>query len=142
MTIRTDGWSHEEDAILAEVVIKHIMEGSTQLKAFEEVGMRIGRTAGAVGFRWNDKVRKVYTSSIERAKQVRRRVMDDRQKNRRYKSSPVKVQKVPVVKEIARREPTFNLYNVPKSQLETILEVCKQEKSLDTLCDYIKHVIE
>lgn len=56
--IRQDAWSDEDDLILAEVTLRHIREGSTQLSAFEEVGERIGRTAAACGFRWNSFVRK------------------------------------------------------------------------------------
>lgn len=56
--IRQDAWSDEDDLILAEVTLRHIREGSTQLSAFEEVGEKIGRTAAACGFRWNSFVRK------------------------------------------------------------------------------------
>lgn len=56
--VRQDAWSAEDDLILAEVTLRHIREGSTQLTAFEEVGERIGRTAAACGFRWNSCVRK------------------------------------------------------------------------------------
>lgn len=37
-TVRQDAWTKDEDLLLAEVVLRHIREGSTQLKAFEEVG--------------------------------------------------------------------------------------------------------
>lgn len=36
--VRQDAWSSEDDLILAEVTLRHIREGSTQLAAFEEVG--------------------------------------------------------------------------------------------------------
>lgn len=36
--VRQDAWSTEDDLILAEVTLRHIREGSTQLAAFEEVG--------------------------------------------------------------------------------------------------------
>ncbi|GAE94123.1 prespore specific transcriptional activator RsfA [Gracilibacillus boraciitolerans JCM 21714] len=36
--VRQDAWSHEDDLLLAETVLRHIREGSTQLKAFDEVG--------------------------------------------------------------------------------------------------------
>lgn len=59
--VRQDAWSEEDDLILAEVTLRQIREGGTQLAAFEEVGERIGRTAAACGFRWNSFVRKKNT---------------------------------------------------------------------------------
>lgn len=73
MTIaRQDAWTHDEDLLLAEVVLRHIREGSTQLKAFEEVGKQLSRTSAACGFRWNSFVRKQYKSGIELAKKQRK----------------------------------------------------------------------
>lgn len=69
---RKDGWTPEDDAVLAETVLKHIREGSTQLAAFDEAGERLERTAGACGFRWNSEVRKRHEDEIRRAKAVRR----------------------------------------------------------------------
>lgn len=72
-TVRQDAWTADEDLLLAEVVLRHIREGSTQLKAFEEVGKELSRTSAACGFRWNSFVRKQYASAIEMAKQQRKR---------------------------------------------------------------------
>lgn len=73
MTIaRQDAWTENEDLLLAEVVLRHIREGSTQLKAFEEVGRQLSRTSAACGFRWNSFVRKQYKSGIEVAKKQRK----------------------------------------------------------------------
>jgi prespore-specific regulator len=69
--VRQDAWSEEDDLILAEVTLRHIREGGTQLAAFEEVGERIGRTAAACGFRWNSFVRKKYEAAIQIAKKQR-----------------------------------------------------------------------
>jgi len=71
--VRQDAWSPEDDLILAEVTLRHIREGSTQLNAFEEVGERIGRTAAACGFRWNSCVRKKYEAAISIAKAQRQK---------------------------------------------------------------------
>lgn len=71
--IRQDAWSEEDDLILAEVTLRHIREGSTQLAAFEEVGERIGRTSAACGFRWNSCVRKSYEEAIAIAKGQRQK---------------------------------------------------------------------
>ncbi len=72
-TIRQDAWTADDDLILAEVTLRHIREGSTQLRAFEEVGERIGRTAAACGFRWNSFVRKKYEAAIAIAKAQRQK---------------------------------------------------------------------
>ncbi|MEH6944901.1 RsfA family transcriptional regulator [Bacillus sp. JJ722] len=69
---RQDAWTQDEDLILAELVLRHIREGSTQLNAFEEVGKRLSRTSAACGFRWNSYVRKQYNSGIELAKKQRK----------------------------------------------------------------------
>ncbi|SDW87350.1 RsfA family transcriptional regulator [Paenibacillus sp. CF384] len=71
--VRQDAWSPDDDLILAEVTLRHIREGSTQLAAFEEVGERIGRTSAACGFRWNSCVRKRYEDAIQIAKQQRQK---------------------------------------------------------------------
>jgi len=71
--VRQDAWSPEDDLMLAEVTLRHIREGSTQLNAFEEVGERIGRTAAACGFRWNSCVRKKYDAAIQIAKAQRQK---------------------------------------------------------------------
>jgi prespore-specific regulator len=69
---RQDAWSQDEDLLLAEVVLRYIREGGTQLQAFEEVGRRLSRTAAACGFRWNSAVRKQYKTGIELAKKQRK----------------------------------------------------------------------
>ncbi|WP_078547327.1 RsfA family transcriptional regulator [Litchfieldia alkalitelluris] len=71
-TTRQDAWSQDEDLLLAEVVLRYIREGGTQLAAFEEVGRQLSRTAAACGFRWNSYVRKQYKSGIELAKKQRK----------------------------------------------------------------------
>ncbi|GLF90415.1 hypothetical protein AKG37_10605 [Bacillus australimaris] len=73
MTItRQDAWTQDEDLLLAEVVLRHIRDGGTQLSAFEEVGKALSRTAAACGFRWNSYVRKQYQAGIELAKKQRK----------------------------------------------------------------------
>ena len=71
--VRQDAWTPEDDLMLAEVTLRHIREGSTQLSAFEEVGQRIGRTPAACGFRWNSCVRKRYGEAIQLAKAQRQK---------------------------------------------------------------------
>jgi prespore-specific regulator len=69
---RQDAWSQDEDVLLAEIVLRAIREGGTQLQAFEEVGRQLSRTSAACGFRWNSFVRKQYKSGIELAKKQRK----------------------------------------------------------------------
>ncbi len=79
-TIRQDAWTPDDDLILAEVTLRHIREGGTQLRAFEEVGERIGRTPAACGFRWNSCVRKKYEAAIAIAKAQRQKRNQARKK--------------------------------------------------------------
>ena len=51
MKVRQDAWTDEDDLLLAETVLRHVREGSTQLNAFEEVGDQLNRTSAACGFR-------------------------------------------------------------------------------------------
>ena len=77
---RQDALTEEDDLILAEVTLRHIREGSTQLAAFEEVGQKLGRTAAACGFRWNSLVRKKYESAIQIAKAQRNQLKAQKRK--------------------------------------------------------------
>lgn len=78
-SVRQDAWTKDEDLFLAEVVLRHIREGSTQLKAFEEVGKALSRTPAACGFRWNSTVRKQYKAAIELAKRQRKELKKKQQ---------------------------------------------------------------
>ncbi|KAA0546149.1 RsfA family transcriptional regulator [Bacillus sp. BGMRC 2118] len=72
MKTRQDAWSEENDLLLAETVLRHVREGSTQLNAFEEVGDKLNRTASACGFRWNAVVRDQYEKALDLAKKQRK----------------------------------------------------------------------
>jgi prespore-specific regulator len=72
MKTRQDAWTHEDDLLLAETVLRYIREGGTQLEAFEEVGDKLNRTAAACGFRWNAEVRKNFEQAINLAKKQRK----------------------------------------------------------------------
>lgn len=73
-------WTEEEDQLLRESVLKSISEGGTQLDAFEEVGRKLGRTAGACGFRWNAVLRQQDPHAYTEAK--KKRVYQQLQKKR------------------------------------------------------------
>lgn len=72
MKVRQDAWSEENDLLLAETVLRHVREGSTQLNAFEEVGDKLNRTSAACGFRWNAVVRHQYEKALDLAKKQRK----------------------------------------------------------------------
>lgn len=72
MKVRQDAWSHEDDLLLAETVLRYIRDGGTQLAAFEEVGDKLNRTSAACGFRWNAEVRKKYEPAVAIAKKQRK----------------------------------------------------------------------
>jgi prespore-specific regulator len=72
MKVRQDAWTDENDLLLAETVLRHVREGSTQLNAFEEVGDKLDRTSAACGFRWNAVVRHQYEKALQLAKKQRK----------------------------------------------------------------------
>ncbi|PEJ58715.1 hypothetical protein CN692_09920 [Bacillus sp. AFS002410] len=72
MKLRQDAWTEENDLLLAETVLRHVREGSTQLNAFEEVGDVLERTSAACGFRWNAVVRYNYEKALQLAKKFRK----------------------------------------------------------------------
>ncbi|MBM6619700.1 RsfA family transcriptional regulator [Bacillus suaedaesalsae] len=72
MKVRSDAWTHEDDLLLAETVLRYIREGGTQLQAFEEVGDKLNRTSAACGFRWNAEIRRQYEQAIQIAKKQRK----------------------------------------------------------------------
>ncbi|MDW0108592.1 RsfA family transcriptional regulator [Sporosarcina aquimarina] len=73
--IRQDAWLEENDKLLADTVLRHVREGSTQLSAFEEVGDALNRTAAACGFRWNAVVRQDYEKELAQAKKERKQAL-------------------------------------------------------------------
>ncbi|MDQ7861498.1 RsfA family transcriptional regulator [Peribacillus frigoritolerans] len=72
MKVCQDAWTEEDDLLLAETVLRHVREGSTQLNAFEEVGDKLNRTSAACGFRWNAVVRHNYDKALSLAKKQRK----------------------------------------------------------------------
>lgn len=108
--MRQDAWTEDDDLLLAEVTLRHIREGGTQLAAFEEVGEKLGRTAAACGFRWNSYVRKNYEPAIQIAKSQRQ----GRSKHR--KKQPVALQS------------DLEKQGDPVSSLATVIRFLRQHK--------------
>src|SRR5690606_18017691 len=69
--VRQDAWIEENDVLLAETVLRHVREGSTQLSAFEEVGDALNRTAAACGCRPKAVDRQDYGQELTEAEQDR-----------------------------------------------------------------------
>lgn len=110
--VRQDAWSHEDDLLLAETVLRHIREGSTQLDAFEEVGDKLNRTGAACGFRWNAIVRKKYIQAIEIAKKQRKQLKRAQQRRPRT-WQPAMEEPVSQTPLLAQQEQTESGVQVP-----------------------------
>ncbi|MDV2685931.1 RsfA family transcriptional regulator [Alkalihalophilus lindianensis] len=121
MKVRQDAWSHEDDVLLAETVIKHICEGSTQLQAFEEVGDELNRTSAACGFRWNAVVRQRYVRQIAEAKK-------ERKERKRAMSYSYFTQRKP----LWSPPPTINV--------QPSLQPAPKEMSLDSVIHYLQNL--
>ena len=97
MKVRQDAWSHEDDLLLAETVLRYIREGGTQLAAFEEVGDKLNRTSAACGFRWNAEVRSRYDQAIAIAKKQRKEKTRALDKSNKEKKKQIIESAVPSV---------------------------------------------
>ncbi|GED13046.1 precorrin-3B C17-methyltransferase [Aneurinibacillus migulanus] len=130
MTVtRQDAWTPDDDLLLAEVTLRHIREGSTQLCAFEEVGERLSRTAAACGFRWNSAVRKRYEDAIQIAKAHRQ---ERKKAKRRLKS----ISPVPLMEKASLAEETSH------AEVDEAIAVRQQEMqeeiSLDVVIRFLR----
>ena len=124
--VRQDAWSHEDDLLLAETVLRHIREGSTQLNAFEEVGDELNRTSAACGFRWNAEVRNKYIHAIELAK--RQRKEKKRAQANQLKRQPTKRSTLP-----PPLETETSLVIEPEEEIETTTTM-----TLDAVIHYLQ----
>ncbi|OMP66332.1 RsfA family transcriptional regulator [Domibacillus epiphyticus] len=123
MKVRQDAWSIENDALLAETVLRHVREGSTQLKAFEEVGDLLNRTSAACGFRWNAVVRQQYDKALDLAKKQRK------QRNR--------------LLEMERKKKGEDVYQTPvlsEAESEVDLPILAQPITMDTVISFLRSI--
>lgn len=132
--------TQEQDQILADTVLRHIESGSTQLKAFEDSGERLFRTASACGFRWNAIVRKQYKYEIEEAKRRRNQPLKDNPLDYQIKQiNPPEVLTFQMVIERVRELGEVEKYNkILKKENINLLSECKslQSKLLSLQKDY------
>lgn len=115
--LRQDAWMEENDSLLAQAVLKHVREGSTQLNAFEEAGDSLNRTAAACGFRWNAVVRKQYEAELVEAKKERK------ERLRAYRNTN-------------KRRPGL----LPTDALPTSTPIALSSLSLDIVIAYLIHL--
>ncbi|MBP2242544.1 prespore-specific regulator [Cytobacillus eiseniae] len=128
MKVRQDAWTDENDLLLAETVLRHVREGSTQLNAFEEVGDKLDRTSAACGFRWNAVVRHQYEKALQLAKKQRKqrqRILGKEQAGKK------KLLYSPPVPEISELEVTDILVQEPVSVQEEFSQEFSEELSAE-----------
>ncbi|MFT4412754.1 RsfA family transcriptional regulator [Fredinandcohnia humi] len=129
MKVRQDAWSHEDDLLLAETVLRYIREGGTQLAAFDEVGDKLNRTSAACGFRWNAEVRNNYEQAIAIAKKQRKerkRALERMNKDNVIVSTP-KIDEnvnVPEMQASIIEEVSTELHPIPSLPKSITLEDC------------------
>lgn len=167
MKVRQDAWTEEDDLLLAETVLRHVREGSTQLNAFEEVGDKLNRTSAACGFRWNAVVRHNYDKALQLAKKQRKqrqRILGKEQGGKKkllYTPPSPTIQDIGANQQIVETEPEIEtdfgtefgteletetiIYNVPEP-LEFVTSpepaynpgIAASELTLDVVIDYLQ----
>ncbi|MFO1442174.1 RsfA family transcriptional regulator [Bacillus sp. Bva_UNVM-123] len=130
MKVRQDAWTDENDLLLAETVLRHVREGSTQLNAFEEVGDKLDRTSAACGFRWNAVVRHQYEKALQLAKKQRKQRQRILGKDQGGKKKLLYSPPAPTVNDveaaidlslpIEEKENSFNNMNMTESMISTV----------------------
>ncbi|MGG3571668.1 RsfA family transcriptional regulator [Bacillus gobiensis] len=128
---RQDAWSEENDLLLAETVLRHVREGSTQLNAFEEVGDKLNRTSAACGFRWNAVVRHQYEKALSLAKKQRKQRMramgNGQQAKKRLLYNPPVAGQVTEEKKPLENEQTEKVPAISEEHLPYVDESFKEE---------------
>lgn len=144
---RKDIWSQADDITLAETILKHVRSGSTQLKAFDEVAEKLGRTPNACGFRWNSVVRKQYETQLKEAKQQRKEPKD--KDNKQSKVSVINDPFANLAVAVEQITQAYNQllkdYNKLQRQFAKLQKKIEQRlhtEDLDTLLQIINNVKE
>lgn len=153
MKVRQDAWTDENDLLLAETVLRHVREGSTQLNAFEEVGDKLNRTSAACGFRWNAVVRHRYEKALQLAKKQRKQRQRMLGKDQGGKKKLLYSPPVPSMDEINYMAPTVEVETTYSEEFETpvpvptpvltntaIMSNTTREMSLDMVISYLQNL--
>ena len=147
MKVRQDAWTDEDDLLLAETVLRHVREGSTQLNAFEEVGDRLNRTSAACGFRWNAVVRHNYEKALQLAKKQRKqrqRILGNDQGGRKkllYSPPKPSVEEINEIysMEMAEEQPLTRSIITNSTPVHTE-EVHRSGVTLNTVISYLQNL--
>ncbi|ADU31918.1 hypothetical protein [Evansella cellulosilytica] len=119
---RKDSWNEQEQIELANIVLHHLQNGSTQLAAFEEAGKKLNRTAAACGYRWNTTLRNDYKNELKKLKGGNNKTVNSSKKQNKNK-----VKAAPKTKE----KPVNKNKNIHIDKL-TIKEVLLALQQLDS----------
>lgn len=130
--VRQDAWLEENDELLAETVLRHVREGSTQLNAFEEAGDALNRTAAACGFRWNAVVRREYEKELMEAKKERKQTMRLLGKEYRRRNQGLYVVPTAVDSEAAQHSPSISLSSLSLDVVIAYLMRLQHSSLVDT----------
>lgn len=131
MKVRQDAWTDENDLLLAETVLRHVREGSTQLNAFEEVGDKLNRTSAACGFRWNAVVRHRYEKALQLAKKQRKQRQRILGKDQGGKKKLLYSPPVPTLEEVGSiATAEVEAYEVPNFSEEIAVEPAEMPASV------------
>ncbi|MGB8957295.1 MAG: RsfA family transcriptional regulator [Tumebacillaceae bacterium] len=135
-TTRSDAWTADDDRKLAEIVLRHIRDGSTQLNAFVESANLLGRTPAACGYRWNGVVRKHYEDSIKEAKTAKKERLSIRQqaKQRRVYGPDLEDPSIDgIIRALKNHERDY--YNLQEKSRLLEMRVAELESQLHELID-------
>jgi prespore-specific regulator len=135
-TTRSDAWTADDDRKLAEIVLRHIRDGSTQLNAFVESANLLGRTPAACGYRWNGVVRKHYEDSIKEAKTAKKERLSIRQqaKQRRVYGPDLEDPSIDgIIRALKNHERDY--YNMQEKSRLLEMRVAELEAQLHELID-------
>lgn len=126
MKMRQDAWTGEDDLLLAETVLRHIREGSTQLKAFDEVGDQLNRTSAACGFRWNAEVRQGYDEAVQIARKRRKELKREQAVHPKSQVSRLESQKKVVIEAEFSEDVTTNKSSLTMQTVISFLQNIEQ----------------
>ncbi|MGE7885103.1 RsfA family transcriptional regulator [Bacillus sp. NPDC094077] len=142
MKVRQDAWTDEDDLLLAETVLRHVREGSTQLNAFEEVGDQLNRTSAACGFRWNAVVRYSYEQALQLAKKHRKdkmRAASGEQAKKRLLYTPPASEAITDYEDLVSNEATLSYKEAPSYQ-EPIVPTSKSSITMQDVIYFLQTV--
>jgi prespore-specific regulator len=138
MKERQDAWTEENDLLLAETVLRHVREGSTQLNAFEEVGDQLNRTSAACGFRWNAVVRHSYEKALQLAKKQRKQRMRALGQSQNAKKRLLYTPPSPSLEEFGGEITELTDPTAPNPEVTAVLPAVQSALSLEQVISFLQ----